>query len=367
MSGAMTASGVFMVDPRLYAPRPTLTRRPGRRGKRIARALSRIVNVCLAPLGLALVRRSRLAALADGLGEASFEPVPLPPGAEAELRLDNPRVLELERRYRGHPGASRSEWSDTYVREQVPLPYFRGDSAYVWQLRERHDEARYVLTTLYARQHDGLGLLGRLTEDGAFGAHTYDVDGLRVSRDLLDSVAELTFLDDALGLGRAASLTVLDVGAGYGRFAHRATEALAGVTCIATDGVPLSTFLSDYYLRYRGVTRAEVVPLDEVAAWLEGRRIDLAVNVHSFSECPLAGIEWWLDALAAADVRQLFVVPNDGVRFLSTELSGDRLDFRPTIESRGFHLVASRPKYAHSEAVQRHGVFPAYYFLFERS
>jgi hypothetical protein len=48
-------------------------------------------------------------------------------------------------------------------------------------------------------------------------------------------------------------------------------------------------------------------------------------------------------------------------------VSGDRLDFRPTIESRGFHLVASRPKYAHSEAVQRDGVFPAYYFLFERS
>ena len=332
----------------------------------MARALARTVNACLAPFGLALVRRSRLPDLEGGPGAASFEPVPLPPGADATLRFDNPRVLELERRYRGHPAAARSEWSDAYIAAQVPLPYFRGDSAYVWQLRERHDEASYALTTLYARQHDRLGLLGRLGEDGAFGAHTYDVDGLCVSRDLLDSVAELTFLDDALALAQAAELTVLDVGAGYGRFAHRATEAFEGVTCVAADGVPLSTFLCEYYLGHRGAERAEVVPLDEVTEHLDGRRIDLAVNVHSFSECPLASIEWWLDALAAADVRHLFVVPNNGERFLSTEVGGDKRDFRPAIEARGFRLVRSQPKYPHSQAVQRHGLFPAYYFLFAR-
>jgi SAM-dependent methyltransferase len=313
------------------------------------------------------VRRSRLDRLREGRGAGSFRPVPLPPEAEAELRFDNPRVLELERRYRGHPAAVRSEWSEAYLRAQVPLPYFRADSAYVWQLPEQHDEIKYVLTTLYAREHDRLDLLAQLTEDGSFGAHTYEVDGMLVSRDLLDSVAELTFLEEALDLTKAAHFTVLDIGAGYGRFPNRATQAFENVTCIATDAVPLSTFLCEYYLRQRGSTRVEVVPLDAITADLEGRHIDLAVNIHSFSECPLASIEWWLDLLAAADAKYLFVVPNNEERFLSTEPSGDKRDFRPAIEARGFELVRSQKKYEHSSAVQEHGIFPAHYFLFARA
>jgi hypothetical protein len=303
----------------------------------------------------------------DDRAAAAPEP-PLPPEAEEILRPDHPELADYERRYAGHPAAEPSQWNGDYVRNTIEMRSFRGNNSYVWQQWDTADPYRYGLTAYYTRLHDRLRLLDQLHEDGLFGAETYDVDGVRVSRDLLDSINELTFLDEELGLS-TRDLTILDIGAGYGRLAHRATTAFETVRYVCTDAVPLSTFLSRYYLELRGVTdRATVIPLDEVEA-IAATQIDVAVNIHSFAECPLAVIEWWLRLLSRSSVEHLLIVPNTKDRLLSKERGAPRLDFTPAIREAGFELMKMRPKYGDSDFMQRHGLhgpFPMFYFLFRR-
>ena len=297
---------------------------------------------------------------------ALLPPPPLPPGAAEVLRLDHPRLAEYVSRYRGHPAATSSQWSNDYISSSIDIRQFRGHSGYVWQ-QWGEDVFRYGLTTYFMRLHDRLGLFERLEEDGLFGAERYDIDGVHISRDLLDSIAELTFLDDELGISQR-DVTMLDIGAGYGRLAHRATTAFTNVDYLCTDAIPLSTFLSEYYLDFRGAERARVVPLDEIAGALSGRHVDVAVNIHSFSEAPISSIGWWLDLIEENDIEHLMIVPNTDTRLLSKELQGPKVDLRPLIEAKGFRLARMRPKYQ-SEFVQQHGIhsrFPMYYFLFAR-
>jgi hypothetical protein len=213
-------------------------------------------------------------------------------------------------------------------------------------------------------------LFERLREDGLFAAEPYDIDGVLVSRDhLLDSIVELTFLDTELGISRR-QVTILDIGAGYGRLAHRATTAFENVRYLCADAVPLSTFLCDYYLRFRGVTdRATIVPLDRVAETLARTKVDLAVNIHSFSECPLSVIDCWLNLLVKRRVPYLMIVPNAGTRLRSTERDGTRVDFMPLLRTSSFELARRRPKYGDSDFMHGHGIpgrFRVFYFLFER-
>ena len=324
---------------------------------------------------VAVVRKSELAELRKKLDEvyanraAPLPPPPLPSGAEEELRPDHPLLVELVRRYERHPAADPSQWSRDYVGNTIDIRLFRANSSYVWQHWDSSDPFRYGLTAYYARLHDELGLLDRIEEDGLFGAETYDIDGTIVSRDLLDSVNELTFLEREIGLsGRA--LTILDIGAGYGRLAHRTTTAFPDVTYLCTDAVPLSTFLSRYYVDFRGVgDRARVVPLDEIDAAVETTKIDVVVNIHSFAECPLDVIEWWLGLVSRSSAEHLLIVPNTKDRLLSKERNAPRLDFMPAVREAGFELVKKRPKYGDSEFMQRHGLhgpFPMFYFLFKR-
>jgi hypothetical protein len=322
-----------------------------------------------------VVRRSRVDKLEAQLDQvygnraAPLTAPPLPPGAEEVLRPDHPQLAEYERRYAGHPAADSSQWSRDYIRNTVDMRFFRANNSYVWQQWDSADPFRYGLTAYYTRLHDRLRLLERLDEDGLFGAERYVIDGMVVSRDLLDSVTELTFLDEEVGLS-ARNVTVLDIGAGYGRLAHRAITAFPNLTYICADAVPLSTFLSSYYLGFRRATdRASVIPLDQITDTLPGKKIDVAVNIHSFGECPLDAIKWWLNLLAENDVQRLLIVPNTKDRLLSKERNAPRVEFRPLVEAAGFELVRKRPKYDDSEFMQRHGLhgpFPMFYFLFAR-
>jgi hypothetical protein len=322
-----------------------------------------------------VVRRSRIDALEAQLDDvygnraAPLPAPPLPQGAHEVLRPDHPKLAEYERRYEGHPAAEPSQWSCDYIRNTIDITSFRANNSYVWQQWDPADPFRYGVTTYFTQLHDRLRLFDRLDEDGLFGAETYDIDGVIVSRDLLDSISELTFLEEEVGLSNGDQ-TILDIGAGYGRLAHRATTAFPNVTYLCTDAVPLSTFLSSYYLEFRCVSdRATVVPLDEIPEALERRKIDLAVNIHSFAECPLETIAWWLDLLAENDVEHLLIVPNTKNRLLSKERGAPRADFMPLVEAAGFDLVRTRPKYGDSEFMQHHGLhgtFPMFYFLFSR-
>jgi len=306
-------------------------------------------------------------------GPSSDRSVPLPPGAKDYLVPDNPRLQELEARYAAFEGASTDHalWTSDYTDAEVELAWFRGDSAYVWHHRDRNTEAKIVLCSYYCELRQ---LWRGMEEDGQFGVWTVNVDDQRrVSRDLIDAAVELDFLDRQLGLERIQDWNILDIGAGYGRFAHRyvtATPEGRG-RVLATDGVALSTFLAEYYLDARGAgPRAQAVPVDEVAKALATGDVKLATNIHSFSECSLAAVQWWLDLLAEHRVPYLFVAPNadnhKGTRMLTTEADDESLDFRAAIEARGYVLEAQSPKFL-AKHVQRHGVSPTHHYLFKLS
>ena len=278
---------------------------------------------------------------------ASFhdDSVPLPPEA-AELGPDHPRLAELRARYAALdlPVLEASRWNEAAVDGFLDHRYFRGDTLITWHYRElpRISRLKYFVWLEAVAARDPDGYLDRLGEDGLFGCWTYAYPGRpTVSRDLLESVGELAFLDRALEQPPAR---VLDIGAGYGRLAYRMTTAHREITdycCV--DAIADSTFLSEFYLRFRGCDRARVVALDEVGEQLEGARFDLAVNIHSFSECTHAAISWWVDLLTRLEVPRLLIVPNEATELLSLEADGSRRDFAPLLERAGYRLERREP------------------------
>lgn len=310
--------------------------------------------------------RAGLAA-ARAVGNAATPPSgTVPEGARNRLRADHPDLEDLRRRYAGHPAAPTALWTRDFVERHVQLEYFRADNAYVWGTRNRVIEAQYLIVAYYLEQFDSSGLFQRLDEDDLFGAETFDFNGRPVSRDLLDSVCELLFLERHLGISGVDGLTILDIGAGYGRLAYRADTALAGLgSYLCTDAVPESTFVSGYYLDFRGTRRTEVVPLDEIERRLESASVDVAVNIASFSECTLASITWWIDLVAKHEIPHLMIVPNDGAQLLSYESDGTKRPFLAVLEDRGYRVSAQEPKYQHP-SVQRCGIHAATHLLLSR-
>lgn len=251
----------------------------------------------------------------------------------------------------------------------VDLARFRAQSAYVWAYADANvlaNRMRYYMFADYVRRHDSLGLLDRLREDGAHGCLTFDFEGLpRISRDLLDSVLEITLLQQWCGLLENSSLRVLDVGAGYGRIAQRLAEAGGRPAHYhAVDAVAESTYLCEYNLAQRGIGAPfHVLPLEEFAG--AQQQYDLALNIHSFSECTQVAIRWWLEQLADRGVKQLFLVPNDGRQLLSTEADHRRLDCAAELARCGFRLAQARPMFEDGNLSALTGIAD-WYLLYER-
>lgn len=224
----------------------------------------------------------------------------------------------------------------------------------------------YALTTFYVKSIDNLGLLELLEEDDSFGIFTFRIGNRLMSRDLLDSIMEIYFLEKHLSLSLSKDMTILDIGAGYGRLAHRMVGALPNIqTYLCTDAVAISSFISEYYLRFRGIEgRAKVVPLDEIANTLRDRAVNIAVNIHSFSECRISDIDWWLSLLEKHRVKYLMIVPNSGSHGSERLLTNDGKDFGEVIEKHGYKLAAKDPKYR-EPVVQKYAVNPTYHYLFE--
>ena len=289
-----------------------------------------------------------------------------PPAATAP-RTERPRLAELRRRYAGHPATTHTVWASENVARDLDLAHFRADNVYVWQTRST-SPVQYLLSTYYVKDNDPLHLFERMQEDGAFGALTHEHDGRVISRDMLDSILEISFLDEHIGLSQTPDLTVLDIGAGYGRLAYRMAETLPNLArYFCVDAVVESTFVSELYVRHRGVgSKVIVVPLYEAEHIITGNRIDVAVNIHSFSECARSSIEFWLDLVDRARIPWIFVVPNTGDQLISSEPDGSRLDFLPSFTARGYQLAVRRDKYHRSAGVQKFGLFPSTYFLFKR-
>lgn len=298
--------------------------------------------------------------------------VPLPAGAAEALRPDHPHLIELRERYAelALPVGMHSIWDAANVGEDLSLPWFRGDNPYVWQLRQLRSQARLkvYLMLRYVEECDHLGLLQRLDEDGLFGCWRF-VYGQRpaVSRDLLDSVNEINFLERHLGLSNIEELRVLDIGAGYGRLAYRMSQSLENLKAYdCVDAIPESTWLCDYYLRFREVSdKARAVPLDQLENLSAAGSYHLAVNIHSFSECTHAAICWWLDRVAALKVPWLLIVPNDPEALLSMETDGSKRDFSADLEAAGYQLRVKEAVYDNEEMQSLIGVRD-HYFLYER-
>jgi SAM-dependent methyltransferase len=204
---------------------------------------------------------------------------------------------------------------------------------------------KYYIFSDAVRRKDTMQLLAKLEEDDAFGCTTFEFAGLpRVSRDLLDSVVELNFLHKHMKILNR-DLRVLDIGAGYGRMAHRMMQAnprIQSYTCV--DAVPESTFLCEFYLRYRNVPdSAQVIPLDNLQQTLAAGHYDLALNIHSFSECTFEAIEWWLSQLRLLGVGHLMIVPNHPEQFLSFEADRSQRDYAPLLQKYGYSLAAREP------------------------
>ena len=283
----------------------------------------------------------------------------LPQSAIDYLQPGNPRLHELEQRYAAVPGLEHSVWSWHRSR----LTRFRGEGDFLSQAT-RDSLSAYTASFGYAMALDAAGMFQRLTEDSLFGVHIYNILGKTVTRDLIDSTLEIQFLDDTIGLADSSQpRVILDIGAGYGRLAYRLVNVFPQVQVMCTDGVPASTFMAEFYLRFRQAANASVLPLDEVSTF-KGR-IDLASNIHSWSECTLQSIRWWLDQLDVLRPRHLFVVPHSEAG-LAREGDGTRPTFLPDIAARGWKLVAKRHKYYRSALLMEKGIFPAWYFLFER-
>ncbi|MGA9063649.1 MAG: putative sugar O-methyltransferase [Terracidiphilus sp.] len=292
------------------------------------------------------------------------------PGADLdELRRDNPRLLELKNLYANLDETLRTPLVWTQEAASSPaLTRFRGHNMWIFQQGDPHlDQRAYLLAAYYILANDRLGLMDKLAEDGAFGAITFQVAGRRVSRDLLDSILEIDFLDRHLHIAARPDFTILDIGAGYGRLAHRMLTAFPSLTrYLCTDAIPESTFVCEYYLQFRGLdSKSRAVTPLEIDKTLAVINVDLALNIHSFSECTLNAVQWWLDRLAAHEVRYFMIVPNTGNHGGQLLVNNVGADMLPVIERSGYRLIAREPKYRDPD-VQKLALSPTWYWLFER-
>lgn len=339
-------------------------------GNRLGRSLRRVAGSLLRRAGYRLVKLPPVDQRYRGASHSLA--TDLPSGAAEHLRNDAPRLQALRKRYADCdlPMAAATMWGDGYLDRELSLAHFRGDNAYVWQFRNLGGSAalKYYLYLRDIAARDRHGLLTKLGEDELFGCWTFDYPGWpRVSRELLDSINELDFLDRHLDLFQRKDLSIIDIGAGYGRLAHRALAATPGIRRYwCTDAIPESTFLCEYYLGFRDVgERARVVPLDELDATLPGQPLDLAINVHSFSEMSRSAIDGWLQRLADWNVPWLFVVPNDAEQLLTVEADGRRGEFSSLLEKHGYRLHVKEPVFQ-DPTLRGYMSVRDHFFLFRR-
>ena len=301
---------------------------------------------------------------------ASFDSDGLLPDSAVELRLDNPRLQELRRLYAelNYPVCEHTLWDQKKLAKELTLPWFRGDNAYVWQFRQVKSELRlkqYIMLS-YVEARDELGLFSRLEEDGAFGCWTFSF-GERppVSRDLLESINEINFLERQLKISEIPELKILDVGAGYGRLAHRMCDALPNVesyTCV--DAVAESSFLCEYYIKHRGIgDRARSVPLHTLDEDIGGNEFHLALNIHSFSECTRVSVRWWLSRLRDLRGPYLLIVPNDPRELLTCEADGSRFNYAVDLEEYGYTLIHKEAVFDNDEMRELMGVNDQFYLF----
>lgn len=275
------------------------------------------------------------------------------------LSRDNPRLIELTEAYSKINLAEPSLWK-TWA-NNIDIQNFRGEVGYMAQMWSM-TEQRYQNTFDYAVSLDMGDLLVRLGEDGAFGAVTFERDGFKFGRDLLDSAFEIKFIQETIGI----PLAVLDIGAGYGRLLHRLSQENPAGMYMGIDGVPLSTFLCEYYVKYRGCDMGTlVVPLNEYEYI---HTADLAINTQSFSEMPLSAVEFWIKMCADMEIRYFFLEPHSGdlirPHYVTNEPDGTHKDYYHLFAKYGYNLMVQQPKFPRDLAPQL--IYSTDFLMFKR-
>ena len=269
-------------------------------------------------------------------------------------------VKELEEKYQ-RLGITHTAgvWSKDHIKK-FDLNKFRGDNIYVWQNR-LYNEINYFVSYLYAINEDAMGLWKIFRELKSFGVEFYNFDDQDVSRDLIDSIIEINYLEKSLHLSNVPNLRIIDIGAGYGRLAFRLAEAYPLVEIACVDAIPLSTCISRIYLKdYIIAKRIFVHDLDELHS-LEKNMFKLAVNIHSFSEMSLDSVAAWIDFIVEKEIEYLFIVPNGSSLTLN-----DGTDFSSLLTVAGFEIIDSTPKYSDKDFA-RFGIYPSTYFLLQKT
>ena len=244
----------------------------------------------------------------------------------------------------------------------IDLANFRANNQFLWQ--PDHYPYEEILNYLVVR--DESERLVEMGEDGSFGVRTWDVDGFTVSRDLLDSALEINFLERHLP--RFGVRRVLDIGAGYGRLAHRLLQTHPELDVTCTDTVEVSLKCCRLYrdhcaLPWNIVARNAMHMVDlarNIAA-------DLAINIQSWSECTRVEVDRWVSQLAYAMVPWLFVIPHepgfttkDAYDAGTTQRDGNAPpeEFRSVIEGHGYTV--------HRQELAADTVDGRNYYLFRR-
>ena len=255
-----------------------------------------------------------------------------------------------------------TRWSEEY-REYLSFERFRRCPDFLQQTRICTDE-QYKFTADYIEKNGGSAMFDELKEDHDFGVYTVEHNGRLLSRDLLDSMLEIMFLSRILDLPRDAEIRALDIGAGYGRFAHRFTTWFPRSRIACVDGVPESTYLCRCYLKHRRCTRASVVSLDELCSLEALMPFTFAASIHSWPECSLESIKIWLQLIANLKIPYLFLVTHTRLHG-SFEPDGRAVDYFPAIADVGYSVIKEQPKFGR---IGQGGLFPeVHYYLFSGS
>jgi len=217
----------------------------------------------------------------------------------------------------------------------------------------------FIVSALWAEKNDSFGLLNSTEELGDYGVECIRLQGRLWSRDLVDSVLEITFLMESLPPGSLDTMTTVDIGAGYGRLLRRLADVTHNDNLFGVDGVALSTCIADAYISHLELrSRVRILTLAEADEL--SKPVHLVTNVHSFSEMPLDAVCWWLDWARDRGTEFLFIVPN-----VPGPALNDGTDLMPHIRERGFVLAAHRMKYT-DELIGTHALYQAHYYLFTR-
>ena len=266
------------------------------------------------------------------------------------------QILEREKYYaelmQDDPRCKLAFWTTWANDVRAALPKFRGDKIYLSQDLPKEN---YLNAYEYAVRNDALNLYSIFTDDDSYGNSGYTMCDRFITRDLLDSVLEINFLAKHLGWTAESSPVILDIGAGYGRFAKRVTEATMG-ECYCTDAVPLSMAICDLNTENADCV-APILPKE-----VGENDYDLAVNIHSWSESPAASVREWLKMLVAMKVPNLFLVthPNQNNR------TWDGADLVMLCAEYGYALKVASNKFAPTHDEQnRIFVYDAPYLLFK--